>query len=146
MHLYHWLLLGGLLIIAALAGYAWYLWRRVWRQRADQQAQQDQRNARLAGDIQFIAQSLVNGQVPMIEGSIRLKVLLDNYAGPRREGLSLDIFTEVYDQTAHIPTHEAWKQLSAAERKLHLRLMDTIERDHQQQVQQASRQLADGLH
>tara|TARA_R110000764_G_scaffold32666_1_gene73754 strand:+ start:160 stop:594 length:435 start_codon:yes stop_codon:yes gene_type:complete len=144
--MYNWLLLGGLLIIATLAAYAWYLWRRVWLKRADQQAQQDQRNARLAGDIQFIAQSLINGQVPMIEGSIRLKVLLDNYAGPRREGLALEIFTEVYDQTAHIPTHEAWKQLSTAERKLHLRLMETIERDHQQHVQQAARQLADGLH
>lgn len=146
MQTQYWLLIAGLLIITALAGYAWTLWRRVWRVRAEQQAQEEQRNARLAGDIQFIAQSLLNGQVPMIEGSIRIKVLLDNYSGPRRSDLDVVIFTEIYDQTAHIPTHAGWKQLSATERKLHTRLMETLERDHQEQVQQAANQLANGLH
>lgn len=145
MQTHYWLLIAGLLIILALAGYAWSLWRQVWRVRADRQAQDEQRNARLAGDIQFIAQSLLNGQVPLIEGSIRIKVLLDNYAGPRRDDLQAAIFTEIYDQTAHIPTHAGWKQLSAAERKLHTRLMETLERDHHEQVQQAARQLANGL-
>ncbi|MEH6564658.1 MAG: DUF2489 domain-containing protein [Halopseudomonas sp.] len=146
MQTHHWLLLAGLLVIVALSGYACYLWRRVWRIRAEQQAQQEERNARLAADIQFLAQSLVNGQVPLIEGSIRIKVLLDNYSGPRRDDLELSIFTELYDQTAHIPTHAGWKQLSAAERKLHQRLMETVERDHQTQVQQTASQLANGLY
>ena len=145
MQMQHWLLLAGLIIIAALTCYALTLWRRVWRIRTERQAQENERNERLAKDIQLIAQSLLNGQVPLIEGSIRIKVLLDNYAGPRREDLDLAIFTEIYDQTAHIPTHSGWKQLSAAERKLHSRLMETLERDHQEQVKQAASQLANGL-
>ena len=145
MQMQHWLLLAGLIIIAALTCYALTLWRRVWRIRTERQAQENERNERLAKDIQLIAQSLLNGQVPLIEGSIRIKVLLDNYAGPRREDLDLAIFTEIYDQTAHIPTHSGWKQLSAAERKLHSRLMETLERDHQEKVQQAASQLANGL-
>ena len=145
MQMQHGLLLAGLLIIIALAGYALTLWRRVWRTRAEQQQQQDGRDKRLAEDIQFIGQSLLNGQVPLIEGSIRIKVLLDNYAGPRRSDLDVTIFTEIYDQTAHIPTHTGWKQLSAAERKLHSRLMETLERDHQEQVKQAAGELAKGL-
>ncbi|MEH6687517.1 MAG: DUF2489 domain-containing protein [Halopseudomonas sabulinigri] len=145
MQMQHWLLLAGLIIIAALTCYALTLWRRVWRIRTERQAQENERNERLAKDIQLIAQSLLNGQVPLIEGSIRIKVLLDNYAGPRRDDLDLAIFTEIYDQTAHIPTHAGWKQLSAAERKLHSRLMETLERDHQEQVKQAASQLANGL-
>jgi len=145
MQMQHWLLLAGLIIIAALTCYALTLWRRVWRIRTERQAQENERNERLAKDIQLIAQSLLNGQVPLIEGSIRIKVLLDNYAGPRCEDLDLAIFTEIYDQTAHIPTHSGWKQLSAAERKLHSRLMETLERDHQEKVQQAASQLANGL-
>ena len=72
-------------------------------------------------------------------------MLLDNYAGPRRSDLDVTIFTEIYDQTAHIPTHTGWKQLSAAERKLHSRLMETLERDHQEQVKQAAGELTKGL-
>ncbi len=81
----------------------------------------------------------------MIEGAIRLKVLLDNYEGPRNAALDVSILEQIYDQTAHIPTHQGWKDLSRAERKLHLRLMDTLERDHREEVEAAARALSKGL-
>lgn len=145
MQNHYWLIGAGLLIILALATYAWTLWRKVWQQDEARIRALETRNERLSGDIRIIAQSLLDGQVPTIEGAIRIKVLLDNYQGERREGLDVTIFERIYDQTAHIPTHQAWKDLSRAERKLHLRLMETLERDHRSEVEAAARALAQGL-
>ena len=145
MQIQYWLLLAGGLIILLLGAYAWILWRRVWRQQAERVNALHARNDRLGDDIRIIAQSLLDGQVPTIEGAIRIKVLLDNYQGERREELDVTVFDLIYEQTAHIPTHQAWKDLSRAERKLHLRLMDTLERDHRPAVEAAARALSKGV-
>ena len=145
MQNHYWLIATGTLIILALAAYALTLWRRVWQQDEVRAKALEARDDRLSGDIRIIAQSLLDGQVPTIEGAIRIKVLLDNYQGERREGLDVTVFERIYDQTAHIPTHQAWKDLSRAERKLHLRLMETLERDHRSEVEAAARALAQGL-
>ncbi|OWL88948.1 DUF2489 domain-containing protein [Halopseudomonas aestusnigri] len=145
MQTHYWLIAAGILIILALATYAWTLWRKVWQQDEARAKALEARNDRLSGDIRIIAQSLLDGQVPTIEGAIRIKVLLDNYQGERREGLDVTVFDLIYEQTAHIPTHQAWKDLSRAERKLHLRLMDTLERDHRPAVEAAARALSKGV-
>lgn len=107
-----WLAIAGLVIIVALAAYAWFLWRRVWQAQHRRDAVASQSNELLEQDIRFLAQSMLNGQLPFIEGSIRIKVLLDNYTGPRREGLEVGVFEQIYDATAHIPTHQGWKDLA----------------------------------
>lgn len=140
-----WLALAGVLVIAGLAIYAGTLWRQVWRQERQKKAAESARNERLAGDVQILAQGMLSGQVPVIEGAIRIKVLLDNYSGPRRADLDIEVFEHIYKSTAHIPTHEAWQDLSAAERDFHRRMMDTLERDQIRAVEQAARQLCDGL-
>lgn len=140
-----WLAIAGLVIIVALAAYAWFLWRRVWQAQHRRDAVASQSNELLEQDIRFLAQSMLNGQLPFIEGSIRIKVLLDNYTGPRREGLEVGVFEQIYDATAHIPTHQGWKDLGKAERELHQRTMETLERDHKEEVEHAARQLSEGL-
>ncbi|HDZ56177.1 MAG TPA: DUF2489 domain-containing protein [Pseudomonas xinjiangensis] len=140
-----WLAIAGLLIIIALAAYAWFLWGRVWHTQQLRATQEAERNDRLAGDIQLLAQSLLNGQLPLIEGAIRIKVLLDNYSGPRQQNLDMEIFEVIYDATAHIPTHQRWKNLSKAERHIHQQQMDVLERDNRERVVQAATQLSEGL-
>ena len=73
------LLILAVLVVGALAVYAAYLWRQVWaRQR--QQAEVDLAlRQRLHDDLRVLASSLLDGQLPLIEGAIRIKVLLDNY-------------------------------------------------------------------
>lgn len=145
MSMGYWLALAGLVIVVALAVYAGYLWRQVW-QRQQQRARLDQeRDQRLATDIRFIAESMANDQAPMIEGCIRIKVLLDNYHGPRRPELDVEVFELVYDATAHIPIHQAWKDLSRAERQLHQRHMDHLEQQYGARVGLAVKQLSQGL-
>lgn len=141
----HYLVVAGISIIVVLSIYAAHLWWRVWQIRRSNKQQLDLRNARLAADIQFIANSLLNEQCPWIEGAIRIKVLLDNYTGPRRAGLDSSIFDTIYDATSHIPTHGAWRQLSRAERKLHSRHMETLEKRHKDALLKAARDFSQGL-
>lgn len=140
-----WLIIGGLLVIFMLAGYAAWLWYQVWRNRQRQAQQLQERNARLAGDIRILAQGLLDGQLPLIEGAIRIKVLLDNYSGPRQADVETEVFETIFDATAHIPTHEAWKQLPVAERRLHERQMETLEQQHGERLRQAAQRLRAGL-
>lgn len=139
------LALAGLFIVIALAVYAFILWRQVLDRQAAAKVQLRERNQRLASDIEFLAASLVDGQLPVIEGSIRIKVLLDNYSGPRRAELDVGVFEVIYDATAHIPTHQAWQALPSAERKLHERQMETLERDKGEAVKAAAKDLSRGL-
>ena len=140
-----WLIILGLVIIFALALYAVVLWRRVWHKQHLRTTQENERNSRLEGDIRILAQGLVTGQLPVIEGAIRIKVLLDNYSGPRRADLNTQVFETIYDATAHIPTHQAWKDLPKAQRRLHERQMETLETQHHSEVQQIAVVLSQGL-
>lgn len=145
MNTYDWLAIAGLVLIVALATYAWVLWRRVWRQRQKLERITRERDERLAQDIRFLAQSLLTGQVPLIEGSIRIKVLLDNYQGAMRSGIDTEIFTMLYDATADIPTHQAWKDLPKNERNAYRQRMERLEDEHGTRVRQAAEQLGTGL-
>lgn len=140
-----WLIILGLVIIFALALYAVVLWRRVWRNQQRLAQQERERNDRLEADIRILAQSLLAGQLPVIEGAIRIKVLLDNYSGERRADLDVQVLNSIYDATAHIPTHQAWQDLPKPERRLHERQMQTLEAQHRSAVQQIAQQLSAGL-
>src|SRR3546814_19531684 len=67
------------LLIAALGGYALYLWRRVWRNERLQAEARTQQQTALAEDLRILASCLLEEHFPLIEGAIRIKVLIDNY-------------------------------------------------------------------
>ena len=140
-----WLVISGLLVICILAGYAAWLWYRIWRTRQQQAKLQQERNARLAGDIRILAQGLLEGQLPPIEGAIRIKVLLDNYSGARPSDLDASVFETLYDATAHIPTHQAWKDLPLAQRQQHERQMEELEQQYHDELHRAAQSLKSGL-
>tara|TARA_R110002167_G_scaffold14879_22_gene59964 strand:- start:1036 stop:1506 length:471 start_codon:yes stop_codon:yes gene_type:complete len=65
--------------------------------------------------IKIIAQSMIDEQVDLSEGSIRIKVLLDHIAPELHEDATFSIFSTMYSATEHMPTHEARKK---ADKKL----------------------------
>ncbi len=75
------LAIAALVVIAVLAGYASYLWARVWlHQRHQQQLlhqQRAERNARLLDSIRTIAWAAEQEQCELAEAALRLCVLLD---------------------------------------------------------------------
>lgn len=140
-----WLLLAGGLIIGGLGLYAWQLWRQVWRREAHNREQLQARNHRLQEDLRILAGSLLDEQLPLIEGCIRIKVLLDNYQGKQRSSLPDGIFSLIYDATAHIPTHQAWKDLPREQRLAFEQLMMQLEETHRTAIEQAARELQEKL-
>ncbi|TLX55177.1 DUF2489 domain-containing protein [Stutzerimonas nosocomialis] len=131
------------LLIAALAGYALHLWRRVWhgeQQRADAQAQ---RQIALAEDLRILASSLLDEQVPLIEGAIRIKVLLDNYDANLGQDPRCQVFQQLYDATEHVPTHAAWKALDKLERRRHEANFSALELQHKAEARRSARWLLD---
>src|SRR5690554_3670412 len=141
----HWLVLSGLLLIFLLARYAAWLWYQVWRNRQRQAESLQARNQRLAGDIQHLPRALLDDQLPPFEGAIRLKVLQDNYIGPRPADLDTEVLEILYSATAHIPTHQAWKDLPLAERRQHEHRMAELEQQHREALLRTAEMLRQGL-
>jgi len=137
------LLILAVLVVGALAVYAAYLWRQVWaRQR--QQAEVDLAlRQRLHDDLRVLASSLLDGQLPLIEGAIRIKVLLDNYDSALSLTPHTQVFQQLYQATAHVPTHAGWKALSRDERRQHEARFAELSEAYQQQAHDAARWLLD---
>ena len=137
------LLLAALLLIAGLAAYAWHLWRRVWaRQNAQTQAHQE-RQQRIGGDLNILASSLLDEQLPLIEGAIRIKVLLDNYDSALSSDSHCLVFHQLFEATADVPTHAAWKALDKAERRHFEKRFNELELQHKAAARSAARWLLD---
>lgn len=137
------LLLAGLLLIAALAAYAWHLWRRVWAQQRAQDKAREERQERLGGDLGILASSLLDEQLPLIEGAIRIKVLLDNYDSDLSNDNRCQVFHLIFEATADVPTHAAWKALDKTERRRFEKRFNELELQHKAAARTAARWLLD---
>ncbi|ATH81379.1 DUF2489 domain-containing protein [Ectopseudomonas hydrolytica] len=137
------LVLVGLLLIAALAAYAWHLWRRVWAQQESQAAAEQERRQRLGGDLNILASSLLDEQLPLIEGAIRIKVLLDNYDSALSNDARCQVFHQLFEATADVPTHAAWKALDKPARRRFEKRFTELELQHKAAARTAARWLLD---
>jgi hypothetical protein len=133
----------GVLLLLGLAGYALHLWRQVWsRQRAHRQTALDSQR-RIGDSLRLLANSLLDDQVPLIEGAIRIKVLLDNYASELSRERNCEVFYLLYEATAGIPTHAAWKALDEERRRQHEKCFEVLELQHKDAARTAARWLLD---
>ena len=118
------------LLIAALAGYALYLWRRVWRNERQQAELKEKQQTALAEDLRILASCLLDEQLPLIEGAIRIKVLLDNYDAELGQHPRCQVFQQLFEATEQVPTHAAWKALDKSERRRHEAQFSALELRH----------------
>lgn len=130
-------------LIAALGLYALHLWRHVWAQQRVHNQQAAERRERLAGDLQILAGSLLDGQLPLIEGAIRIKVLLDNYDSALSQDARCQVFHLLFEATAQVPTHADWKALDKNERRKHEKHFSELELQHKAAARTAARWLLD---
>jgi hypothetical protein len=137
------LLIAGGLVLAALGLYALHLWRRVWAQQRRRAAQQEEQHQRIGGDLQILAASLLEGQLPLIEGAIRIKVLLDNYDSSLSQNQHYQVFHLLFEATAEVPTHAAWKALDKHLRRQHEKQLSALELQHKAAARSAARWLLD---
>ena len=137
------LLIVALLLIAALAGYALHLWRRVWRREQQLAEMQAQQRAALAADLRVLASSLLEEQVPLIEGAIRIKVLLDNFDSALGQDPRCQVFQVLFEETSQVPTHDAWKALDRSESRHHEARFSALELQHKAEARRSARWLLD---
>ncbi|GAB3459544.1 DUF2489 domain-containing protein [Azotobacter salinestris] len=135
------LLLAALLIVLALSVVAVVLWRRVWLREKARKAAEQERRAQLAEHLRILAGSLLDGQLPLIEGAIRIRALLEHYDPQLHQSEHLQVFRELGEATAHIPTHEAWKALSRTERRQYEALFSRLELQHKTAARGSARWL-----
>jgi len=131
------------LLIAALAGYALYLWRRVWRNERQQAEAREKQQTALAEDLRILASCLLDEQLPLIEGAIRIKVLLDNYDIALAQDVRCQVFQQLFEATEQVPTHAAWKALEKSERRRHEARFSALELQHKAEARRSARWLLD---
>ena len=136
-------LLGSAALIAALALYALHLWRRVWAQEKIQTQALNTQRERIGGDLRILASSLLEGQLPLIEGAIRIKVLLDNYDSSLSQDPRCEVFHLLFTATAQVPTHADWKALERSVRRQHEQRFSELELQHKAAARAAARWLID---
>lgn len=136
-------LLGSAVLIAALALYALHLWRRVWAQEKIQAQALNTQRERIGGDLRILSSSLLDGQLPLIEGAIRIKVLLDNYDSSLSQDPRCEVFHLLFTATAQVPTHADWKALERSVRRQHEQRFSELELQHKAAARAAARWLLD---
>tara|TARA_R110001592_G_scaffold25598_1_gene97100 strand:- start:11727 stop:12197 length:471 start_codon:yes stop_codon:yes gene_type:complete len=91
--------------------------------------------------IKVIAKCIIDEQVDLSEGSIRIKVLLDYVAPELHDQPTFSIFSKMYAATEHMPTHEARQQAD----KTLIRKLDKerfkLEADNKEEILMASKEL-----
>ncbi len=116
------------LVVLVLSVIAWSMWQKVFAARKAETIAKEEKNEAQAlaaqekidyifESLNVIASSLLDDQVRVAEGCIRMAVLMDNLPlSCESKHYFLPVF-EVYNQTRHIPTHEQWKALDRKQQK-----------------------------
>ena len=144
----HWWTLGGVGIILVLAMVALYYVvllirsnKEQQKQRALQQLEREQQRGRTVRSIHFIARGMLDGQLTLTEGSIRIGVLLDSLIDTERARTEFRAIYLLAEATSHIPILDAWKQLNTREKLGFDKQREQLETDHREFVLDAARRL-----
>ncbi len=138
------LFLAALVIAALTATAGYYLWqlrvlknKRAQQKEALEQAGREQRE-RVNKSIQIIAQAIVEEQMTLTEGAIRVRVLLDGLGVSESVQKEFSAFYQLAKATEHIPILEAWKQLSTKKKLAFDSERERLEKDYREFVLDAA--------
>lgn len=97
------LLLLALIVVAALALYAYRLTRQVKAQETALAEVGQKGRLEAISSIRALASAMLNGELNITEGAIRIKVMLDYLYGCGQRPTEFDPFVSLHDQTLHHP-------------------------------------------
>lgn len=106
-----------------------------------QKAEHDAQRLRVNRSIQIIAQGIIDEQLTLTEGSIRIKMLLEGLSVTDEVRESYVAFYHLADAAAHIPILEAWKALSTRKKLEFDRQRQQLETDHREFVLDAAQRI-----
>ena len=135
------LAIAAIIVVIILSVIAAYYLLKVRQQQSEHKAIQDKQQEqwrkqyrRLAEDIQFIANAMLQEQCEITEGCMRIKVLMDKlddglHTKPEFQGIQ-----SFFKLTQDMPTHQAYKDLPRQEQfKLDQRRY-ALEDEHREQI------------
>ncbi len=139
----------GLVIIAALSWYIVTRLRALKEQRQQRETLQSQAEAKareqrqyLIDSIRVIARAMSEDEkMTLTEGSIRLKVLLDNLMPELHQNPDFEIISTHYEATRHIPYLKEWKSLERSQQRRYRQEMDVLEQQHRKALLRAAAKL-----
>jgi len=139
--------LGILMGLVMIAGLSWFIltklreFKVLQAQRDQQEAQQADQRSYLIDSIKVIATTMLEDQVELSEGCIRIKVLIDHLDASLHEQESFKIFEQMYRDTEHMPTHQARKNTD----KNFIHKLDqqrfALEKQHRESIHKAAEAL-----
>lgn len=88
--------------------------------------------------LKILSQALITDQVGVIEGSIRIKVLIDHHDPSLHQNNSYTVFSDIFKKTEHIPMLKAWKALDKLSKRKYESFMVDIEANRGKEVKEAA--------
>ena len=136
------------LILTVIAVYYLLKVRSVEQERAQfieqQEIEKQQQRVRVNKSIQLLAQGMLEDQLTLTEGCIRISALLSSLGVNDQVREEYGAFFLLASATEHIPILDAWKQLST-KKKLHFDTQrQQLEADHREFVLDAAERIKNG--
>jgi hypothetical protein len=138
----------GVVIVLVLAGIAIFYSRKVNKMQGIKEQQmkeldglKNDHNNYLNTSVQVLAQGLVDDQLSLTEGAIRISVLLDNLKINEAARSDYSAIFQLAEATSHIPILDAWGRLSKKEKKQFEKIRSGIEDQYKEFVVDAARRL-----
>ncbi|MHB0775591.1 DUF2489 domain-containing protein [Halomonas sp. WWR20] len=126
------------LTLGGLGIYAAHLWKEVRRREAFRRDEIRQANEKCLESLDVIARAMLAGQVDLIEGALRCKVLLEIIEPSLVERSSFHVFAEVHGRASHLSTHSARQALSSQQLREEDRERRVLEEELQTPLQEAA--------
>ena len=143
------LMFAALMVIFLLAVYAIYLAFRLRQQTQkreqlleQQKMQRERDNQEARQSIQIIARALMQKDLTDTEAAMRIAFLSQKLQPSEEEALSLSIFLQLSEATAHIPILDDWTALERSEKKRLNREREDIESRYSEFVHASAKVLA----
>ena len=138
----------GVVVVFLLAGTAIFYLRKVNKMQVTKGQQikeldglKSDHNNYLNTSVQVLAQGLVDDQLSLTEGAIRISVLLDNLKINEAARNDYSAIFQLAEATSHIPILDAWNRLSKKEKKEFEKIRSGLEDQYKDFVVDAARRL-----
>ena len=133
--------IAALLSVLALTLYAALLWRKVWQRRRQALTQTQARQVMLIDQLEVLARAMVQGQVNVTEGALRLAALLDLLVVPPQQQVDLAAIHRLAEDAASLAIGARRQALPRPERRAQDQRRQALEAEQGEAVVNAAGRL-----
>ena len=140
-----------ILIVGGLSTYAIYLYFKLRAQNIEREKQERilseevaERREHYRESIRVICSAIVEEQVSLTEGAIRISMLISQLELNEQEKGDFQVFFQLTEATSHIPILEDWKSLSKKEKLSYDKERETLEQSFKTFIEDSARRVLDG--